>query len=342
MIALHELLSAPHADNTPVCRDGASMLDAASFRSHVLNAAAVLRSQTAQRVALCIDDPFHFACVLFALFACGKTPVVPANSTQGYLADLAGAYDALLTDADVPTLIAHASSARPAAATHIAIDPHAPLVLFTSGSSGTPKPVHKTLAQFDAEVRTLERQWGALAGTATMLASVPHHHIYGLLFRVLWPLAAGRAFDRTLITDPSQLQARLAQVGTAIVVSTPAQLSRWPSLEGFASLRSHLHRSHSFRQAVRSIRAPRPTTRPRSAPRRSRSTVVPKPAALHGAGRATPMHGSRSWASMCVAMKTARLPSAHRISTTTAGIALKTRSSSMTTGAFVCRAVSIA
>lgn len=236
MIALHELLGAPHADDTPVCRDGAAMLDAATFRAHVLNAAAVLRSQTAQRVALCIDDPFHFACVLFALFACGKTPVVPANSTQGYLADLAGAYDALLTDADVPALIAHASPALPAAATRIAIDPHAPLVLFTSGSSGTPKPVHKTLAQFDAEVHTLERQWGALAGTATVLASVPHHHIYGLLFRVLWPLAAGRAFDRTLIADPSRLQARLAQGGTALVVSTPAQLSRWPSLDGFASL----------------------------------------------------------------------------------------------------------
>ena len=74
------------------------------------------------------------------------------------------------------------------------IDARAALTLYTSGSSGAPKPIRKTLAQFDAEVRTLEAQWGALVGDATMLGSVPHHHIYGLLFRLLWPLAAGRAF----------------------------------------------------------------------------------------------------------------------------------------------------
>jgi acyl-coenzyme A synthetase/AMP-(fatty) acid ligase/3-hydroxymyristoyl/3-hydroxydecanoyl-(acyl carrier protein) dehydratase len=69
-----------------------------------------------------------------------------------------------------------------------------------------------------------------------MLASVPHHHIYGLLFRVLWPLAAGRAFDRAISLDPLQLQSRIAQCGATVVVSTPAQLSRWPALPGFASL----------------------------------------------------------------------------------------------------------
>ncbi len=76
--------------------------------------------------------------------------------------------------------------------TSASIDPHAPLTLYTSGSSGTPKPIRKTLAQFNAEVHTLETQWGALVGDATVLGSVPHHHIYGLLFRVFWPLAAGR------------------------------------------------------------------------------------------------------------------------------------------------------
>jgi acyl-coenzyme A synthetase/AMP-(fatty) acid ligase len=93
------------------------------------------------------------------------------------------------------------------------IDVHAPLTLYTSGSSGAPKPIHKTLAQFNAEVHTLEAQWGALVGDATVLGSVPHHHIYGLLFRVFWPLAAGRAFDRALSMEPQHLQARIAQCG---------------------------------------------------------------------------------------------------------------------------------
>ena len=111
------------------------------------------------------------------------------------------------------------------------------MTLYTSGSSGTPKPIRKTLAQFNAEVHTLEKQWGALVGDATMLASVPHHHIYGLLFRVLWPLAAGRAFDRAISIEPLHLQTQIEQCGATVVVSTPAQLSRWPALPGFAALK---------------------------------------------------------------------------------------------------------
>jgi acyl-CoA synthetase (AMP-forming)/AMP-acid ligase II len=242
MIALHELLSASHeacAVNAPVCRDGATVLDRAAFRARVSTLVALIRTQDAQRYALCIDDPFDFACALFALFACGKEPVIPANATPGYLADLADAYDAVLTDADL------AHDGRDAGAdaddnlarnTSHTIDPHAPLTLYTSGSSGTPKPIRKTLAQFNAEVHTLEQQWGALVGNATMLASVPHHHIYGLLFRVLWPLAAGRAFNRAISIEPLHLQAQIDQCGATVVVSTPAQLSRWPALPGFAAL----------------------------------------------------------------------------------------------------------
>ncbi|MBB5508967.1 AMP-binding protein [Paraburkholderia atlantica] len=233
MIALHDLLSADAAPAALVCRDGAVLLDRAAFRARVAALIEFVQTHRARRCALCIDDPFEFACALFALFACGKEPVIPANATPGYLADLADAYDFLLTDAGLPPFIA---------ATHVTahsaypIDPHAPLTLYTSGSSGTPKPIRKTLAQFNAEVHTLEQQWGALLGDATMLASVPHHHIYGLLFRVLWPLAAGRAFDRAIGMEPLQLQARIAQCGPTAVVSTPAQLSRWPALPGFGAL----------------------------------------------------------------------------------------------------------
>ncbi|MFM0059245.1 AMP-binding protein [Paraburkholderia phytofirmans] len=240
MIALHDLLSV--VDDTaelhaPVCRDGATLLDRAAFRARVAALIALVQTHDAQRYALCIDDPFDFACALFALFACGKEPVIPANSTPGYLADLADAYEVVLTDADLPPF-AFAADAASTHTSHTAypIDPQAPLTLYTSGSSGRPKPIRKTLAQFNAEVHTLEKQWGALVDDATMLASVPHHHIYGLLFRVLWPLAAGRAFDRAVSIEPLHLQTQIDHCGAAVIVSTPAQLSRWPALPGFADL----------------------------------------------------------------------------------------------------------
>ncbi len=229
MIALHALLSNARANNAVVCVDGAMALTYEAFRTRVMAYAAAFAKQPSTRYALCVEDPFEFTCALFALFVCGKHVVVPASAAPAYLDTLNGAFDALVTDASLTALDLHAET------TLGAIDPKAPITLYTSGSTGTPKPIHKTLAQFDAEVVTLEQQWGAQIGTGAVMASVPHHHIYGLLFRVFWPLAAGRAFSRQTHTEPAALQSALAHP-TAAFVSSPAQLARWPQLPGFEAL----------------------------------------------------------------------------------------------------------
>ena len=230
MIALHALLLDARTDAAVVCVDGAVPITYAAFRARVTAYAAAFATQPAARYALCVDDPFEFTCALFALFACGKHVVVPASAAPAYLETLNGAFDALVSDASLAALDLHAET------TLGAIDPQAPITLYTSGSTGTPKPIHKTLAQFDAEVVTLEQQWGTQIGTGAVMASVPHHHIYGLLFRVFWPLAAGRAFSRQTHTEPAALQSALAQHPTAAFVSSPAQLARWPQLPGFDAL----------------------------------------------------------------------------------------------------------
>ncbi|UUZ48391.1 hypothetical protein LP420_37120 [Massilia sp. B-10] len=74
------------------------------------------------------------------------------------------------------------------------LDPDmAALVVHTSGSTGAPQAIPKRLSQMTAEVATLELLFGAAIGDADIIATVSHQHIYGLLFKVLWPLAAGRA-----------------------------------------------------------------------------------------------------------------------------------------------------
>lgn len=233
MIALHTLLLAVRPDDAVICVDAAESITYRAFRARVASYAAAFARQPAVRYALCIDDPFDFTCALFALFASGKHVVIPASAAPAYLDTLADAFDGLVTDADLAAMGAHAEAAIGA------IDPHAPITLYTSGSTGTPKPIHKTLAQFDAEVVTLEQQWGAQIGTGAVMASVPHHHIYGLLFRVFWPLAAGRTFSRQTPTEPLALRNALAQAPQqpiAAFVSSPAQLARWPLLPGFDAM----------------------------------------------------------------------------------------------------------
>ncbi|MFD2980293.1 AMP-binding protein, partial [Klebsiella pneumoniae] len=78
--------------------------------------------------------------------------------------------------------------------------------LCTSGSSGEPKRIDKQLRQLAIEVQVLEDLWGADLGPACIIGSVATQHIYGLLFRVLWPLCAGRPFVRRQLPFPEDLQ----------------------------------------------------------------------------------------------------------------------------------------
>jgi hypothetical protein len=106
-----------------------------------------------------------------------------------------------------------------------------PLVLFTSGSTGAPQPIGKSFRQLDAEIAALEATFGGRLGNAGIRGTVSHQHIYGLLFRVLWPLATGRAFDAPRIDFPGQWAAQACEGD--LLVSTPSLLAQWPpSLDG--------------------------------------------------------------------------------------------------------------
>ena len=75
--------------------------------------------------------------------------------------------------------------------------------LETSGTSGEGRWIPKALRHLEDEIATLEGVFGArLPHAAQVFATVSHQHIYGLLFRALWPLCAGRAFHTNLLLLP--------------------------------------------------------------------------------------------------------------------------------------------
>jgi acyl-coenzyme A synthetase/AMP-(fatty) acid ligase len=73
------------------------------------------------------------------------------------------------------------------------VDREAPLaVLFTSDTTGEARRIEKAVRHVE-EVAVLEEHFGAQLGADTrILATVAPQHLYGLLFRVLWPIASGR------------------------------------------------------------------------------------------------------------------------------------------------------
>lgn len=174
---------------------------------------------------LAAERPLDFVVLLLALLHAGKEVLIPPNTQTGTLEQLRSSFDAI---ADVSI------SAAPAPLKEL--DPSSAIIdLYTSGSTGTPKRIRKTLAQLETEIACWKRN-GATESKARRLSPPHPTHFYGLLFRLLWPLATGRVFDNLTCAHPDTLLERLALLRDTILVSSPAQLGRPPELIPLTSL----------------------------------------------------------------------------------------------------------
>jgi acyl-coenzyme A synthetase/AMP-(fatty) acid ligase len=86
-------------------------------------------------------------------------------------------------------------------------------------------------------VRELHAAWNALVGDATFFSAASHQHLYGLLFGVLWPLHAGRPFQRHHHLHPGELVPRMQEAGDCVLTSVPTHLKRLARHAHTASLR---------------------------------------------------------------------------------------------------------
>lgn len=188
--------------------------------------------QPRARWALCFDDSLLFAQALLACALCGHQAILPGHQRVAGLLALRDQFDGLLTDGELPVDGLDVPQLRlPLADCHGELDAErasrAPdrldLTLFSSGSTGEPKAIPKVWLQLEAELRVQMALWGQALADTRVLASVSHQHIYGLLFRILLPLALGRPFDRRSIDYPEQLA---VQTTPWALIASPAFLSR--------------------------------------------------------------------------------------------------------------------
>ena len=213
-IGLDRLLLNPDASR-PVTPD----LDHAELCQRALSLAGQLRGQNVQRVALYLEDAADLAIALLGAWLAGVQVLLPADAQAQTRLQLASRID-LWLDALDP-----AEAAEPLAARALDLD-RCRLTLCTSGSSGEAKLIDKSLRQLSNEVEALERLWGETLGDAVIVASVAAQHIYGLLFRVLWPLCAGRAFLRRAQPFPEDMQRISLEQPAFAWVASPALLKR--------------------------------------------------------------------------------------------------------------------
>ena len=222
-------------------RDGIA-LEHAAFLGDVAALVHVLQQRESGRWILCTESAYACAVGLFALWQCGSIAVMPANLEAGSLRELETDARAILSDRELPpsgleSLRIAGWPAAPAPEWRELDSADTLLELCTSGSTGARKHVLKTLDQLQSEIDTLEREFGPRCAGASVIGTVSFQHVYGLLFRVLWPLCAGRAFADQSIVDPGGIATALEKLGRGILISSPAHLKRLPELLDLARLR---------------------------------------------------------------------------------------------------------
>jgi acyl-CoA synthetase (AMP-forming)/AMP-acid ligase II/3-hydroxymyristoyl/3-hydroxydecanoyl-(acyl carrier protein) dehydratase len=209
-------------------------LDHAHLCAQALGLAAGLQAQSVQRLAVHLEDAADLAIALLGAWRAGVSVLLPSDLQPQTRQRWSNEVDVWLTDQpDDARLSDYRHSPLSAAALDL---DQCRLSLCTSGSSGEPKRIEKTLRQLANEVEALEQLWGADLGPACIIGSVATQHIYGLLFRVLWPLCAGRPFVRKQLAFPEDLQRASREHPAFAWVASPALLKRmgdnldWPAL----------------------------------------------------------------------------------------------------------------
>ena len=209
-------------------------LNHGQFCAQALSIAAGLQARGIKRLALHLEDAGELAIALFAAWRAGVSVLLPADLQAQTRERWSSHVDCWLTDQpDDGKLQDLLADPMPPALLDLDA---CSLSLCTSGSSGEPKLIEKRLRQLANEVQALEDLWGKDLGAACIIGSVATQHIYGLLFRVLWPLSAGRPLVRKQLPFPEDLQRASREHPTFAWVASPALLKRmgdnldWPGL----------------------------------------------------------------------------------------------------------------
>ncbi len=184
-------------------------------------------------VLIVCGDRYRVAVAVLAAWQAGHAAALPPNAAPETVRALRRRLGviALLHDSDAddpddlrPWLAAVdlAPTRDPALLDPIASD-RVIAIVYTSGSTGAHQACPKTARQLLGEAATLTERF-AIGPQQRVLATVPPHHLYGLLFGVLVPLCAGASFIRETPLHTETVAAVARRFAADMLVSAPVHL----------------------------------------------------------------------------------------------------------------------
>lgn len=193
-----------------------------------------IRSQPGNLWALYHENSFEFSAILFALWAEQRVACIPGSNHERVIDDLNSHVDGFIGEffegsPKKVLILDPEQSAEKELLPPVTLDSNQLVVeIYTSGSSGEPQRIPKQLFQLANEVDNLHQLWSQFGDASLFISTVSHHHIYGLLFKILWPLAAGYCFDSQLCEYLIDIPQRIKPNQRFILISSPTHLSRIP------------------------------------------------------------------------------------------------------------------
>ncbi len=172
------------------------------------------------------SDCFYFSALLMALLSTNKQVVMPQNGQPAHLAEIAQLGHRLVNARE---LAAELQLQEPAEQPlQLVLPLNGQISLFTSGSSGQPKRIDKQLQQLLIEVDVLEKTFAPAVDSTVFLSTVSHQHVYGLLFKVLWPLTQNKPLVCKSFEYPEHVRhyAQQHPDQQLTLLSSPAHLHR--------------------------------------------------------------------------------------------------------------------
>lgn len=208
------------------------------FEQRVFDWVNTLSEHSGKRWAVYHSDAYEFLAILFALWQLDRTACIPGDNRAGTMQCLKKHVQGFVGECGVPGTIVDTKSRPSSKANWIVLaQDFICLEIYTSGSTGEPKAITKTVAQLDLEIQTLEIQWPSQRDSV-ILATVSHQHLYGITFRLLWPVVAGYPFERDCCEYTEDVLHLAKCYSSFILVSSPSHLGRinttvdWQQLEG--------------------------------------------------------------------------------------------------------------
>lgn len=224
-------------------------VDAATLLDEARALADALPADVRYLANLC-DCRYRFTLGLLAGLLRGAPCLLPANRQAGTLERLLEDYHGVLflhdegledevallrrrraacLDITVPPCAAGAGSAgagsvRPGSTPEI--DPEqTAAVVFTSGSTGDPVPITKAWGTLAGTAALLRRRFPLLAAGASIVATVPAQHMYGLETTVMTALQGGCSVSAGRPFFPADVAAALQRASAPrVLVTTPVHL----------------------------------------------------------------------------------------------------------------------